>query len=344
MRVTLCKAPTREPMPDHYTGNSVPYSLRQVRGFFNSPADHISKIQETGPMIYCTYPRRILSCVNWGIDQKFWILSCVVWGSEILNPLLCCLRVRNSESSPELIGGSEILNPLLCCLGVRNSESSPVLFKGKKFWILSCVNWGIRNSESSLVLFGGQKFWILSRVVWGVIRRLLGRILWFLANRETFAVSKLQQSSLKLSGKHEIPWKPQVSLPANFTLISRRTSNLSISNVDTVWSSQKKHWSTLNTQYFQQLIFLFLTSCAWIIVIFLFLCATLLISVLLKLFRHDLCQQAFFNWGFHLVLGSLKKYQELMFCNLPQRLSHLNLLERQDVHLFPLWEVRKTSS
>ena len=294
MRLTLCKAPTREPMPDHYTGNSVPYCLRQVRGFFNSPADHISKIRETGPMIYRTYPRRILSCVNWGIDQKFWILSCVVWGSEILNPLLCCLGIRNSESSP--------------------------------------------------VLFGGQKFWILSRVVWGVIRRLLGRILWFLANRETFAVSKLQQLSLKLSGKHEIPWKPQVSLPANFTLISRRTSNLSISNVDTVWSSQKKHWSTLNTQYFQQLIFLFLTGCAWIIVIFLFLCATLLISVLLKLFRHGLCQQAFFNWGFHLVLGSLKKYQELMFCNLPQRLSHLNFLERQDVHLFPLWEVRKTSS
>ena len=51
-------------------------------------------------------------------------------GSEILNPLLCCLRVRNSESSPVLIGGSEILNPLLCCLGVRNSESSPVLFGG----------------------------------------------------------------------------------------------------------------------------------------------------------------------------------------------------------------------
>ena len=80
MRLTLCKAPSREPRPDHYTGNSVPYSLRQVRGFFNYPADHILKIQETGPMIYRTYPRRILSCVNWGI--------------------------RSSESSPVLFGGS----------------------------------------------------------------------------------------------------------------------------------------------------------------------------------------------------------------------------------------------
>ena len=37
MRLTLCEAPTRETRPDHYTGNSVPYSLRQVRGFFNVP-------------------------------------------------------------------------------------------------------------------------------------------------------------------------------------------------------------------------------------------------------------------------------------------------------------------
>ena len=37
MRLTLCEAPTRETRPDHYTGNSVPYSLRQVSGFFNVP-------------------------------------------------------------------------------------------------------------------------------------------------------------------------------------------------------------------------------------------------------------------------------------------------------------------
>ena len=99
------------------------------------------------------YP--LLCCMG---DQKFWI-SCLVWESEILNPLLCCLRdqkcwmgVRNSESSPVLIGGSEILNPLLCCL------------RDQKFWIF-CVNWGIKNPESSLVLFGGQKFWIFC-VAW----------------------------------------------------------------------------------------------------------------------------------------------------------------------------------
>ena len=37
MRLTLCEAPTRETRPDLYTGNSVPYCLRQVRGFFNVP-------------------------------------------------------------------------------------------------------------------------------------------------------------------------------------------------------------------------------------------------------------------------------------------------------------------
>ena len=35
--LTLCEAPTCETRPDHYIGNSVPYSLRQVCGFFNVP-------------------------------------------------------------------------------------------------------------------------------------------------------------------------------------------------------------------------------------------------------------------------------------------------------------------
>ena len=37
MRLTLCEVPTRGTRLDPYTGNSVPYSLRQVRGFFNVP-------------------------------------------------------------------------------------------------------------------------------------------------------------------------------------------------------------------------------------------------------------------------------------------------------------------
>ena len=37
MRSTLCEAPTRETRPHHCTRNSVPYSLRQVRKFFNVP-------------------------------------------------------------------------------------------------------------------------------------------------------------------------------------------------------------------------------------------------------------------------------------------------------------------
>lgn len=35
MRLTVCEAPTRETRTDHYTGNSVPYSLRQEHGLFN---------------------------------------------------------------------------------------------------------------------------------------------------------------------------------------------------------------------------------------------------------------------------------------------------------------------
>ena len=40
MKLTLCKAPTRETRPDRYTRNPVPYSLRQV-GSLTSPADYI---------------------------------------------------------------------------------------------------------------------------------------------------------------------------------------------------------------------------------------------------------------------------------------------------------------
>ena len=164
------------------------------------------------------YP--LLCCLG---DQKFWI-SCVVWESEILN-LLCCLGIRNSESSPVLFGGSETLNPLLCCLGdqkfwilscvvwgseilnpllcflgIRNSESSPVLIGGSEILNPECCL-GVRNSESPSVLLGDQKFRILSRVVWGIFRKLLGRILWSLANRETFPMSFNTSLTLRVNCK-----------------------------------------------------------------------------------------------------------------------------------------------
>ena len=81
----------------------------------------------------------LLCCLG---NQKFWILFCVIWGirnsesSVLLNPLLCWLGGgKNSESSPALIGGSAPL----CCLGVRNSESSPPSLRDQKFSILSHV-------------------------------------------------------------------------------------------------------------------------------------------------------------------------------------------------------------
>ena len=114
------------------------------------------------------YP--LLCCLG---DQKFWI-SCVVWESEILN-LLCCLGIRNSESSPVLFGGSETLNPLLCCLG------------DQKFWILSCVVWGSEILNPLLCFLGDQKFWIPS-VVWG--SEILNPLLccWGIRNSESSPV------------------------------------------------------------------------------------------------------------------------------------------------------------
>ena len=123
----------------------------------------------------------LLSFVDWegaGLcclgDQKFWLSSCVVWG------------VRNFDSSPVLFGGSEILNPLLCCLG------------DQKFWILPLLFGGSEILTPLLCCLGGQKFCCLGNQK---NRKLLGRILRFLANRETFPVSF--KPSLRLRGNCE---------------------------------------------------------------------------------------------------------------------------------------------
>ena len=83
MRLTPCEAPTRETRPDHYTGNSVPYSLQQMCGFFNFlVADYIItlKVQETWPMINCPYLRRqehltiagVIAKAACSPDHEFW--------------------------------------------------------------------------------------------------------------------------------------------------------------------------------------------------------------------------------------------------------------------------------
>ena len=61
---------TRPPIPcikcamklqiDQHTRNYVPYSFRQVCGFFNVPCWHVTlKMQETGSTVYSPYPRRL---------------------------------------------------------------------------------------------------------------------------------------------------------------------------------------------------------------------------------------------------------------------------------------------
>ena len=74
MKLTLCKAPTRETRPDRYTRNPVPYSLRQV-GSLTSPADYIKlKMQKTEPTIYCPYPRRLehltICRCHWSLQRQ----------------------------------------------------------------------------------------------------------------------------------------------------------------------------------------------------------------------------------------------------------------------------------
>ena len=52
MRLTLCEAPTHKTRPDHYTGNSVPYSLQQVCGFFNFLVAHYITFEDAGDVAY----------------------------------------------------------------------------------------------------------------------------------------------------------------------------------------------------------------------------------------------------------------------------------------------------
>ena len=49
--------PISETRPENNTGNYVPYSLREVCGFFNVPCTSTEKMQETGPTAFRPYPR-----------------------------------------------------------------------------------------------------------------------------------------------------------------------------------------------------------------------------------------------------------------------------------------------
>ena len=64
---------------DHNTGDNVPYSFREVSGFFNVPYYFISnKGYETGPPVYSPYPRRLESLTIRGCNYKGSTFSSVI--------------------------------------------------------------------------------------------------------------------------------------------------------------------------------------------------------------------------------------------------------------------------
>ena len=102
MRLTLREAPTPETRPDHNTGNFVPYSLREVRGF--PLLTNTEKMQETGPTVYRPYPSRL---------ERLTICRCHCKGSTFSSVILRPrVFVRSGARTLDLPHGSPALYQL----------------------------------------------------------------------------------------------------------------------------------------------------------------------------------------------------------------------------------------
>ena len=90
MRLTLCEAPTHKTRPDHYTGNSVPYSLQQVCGFFNFLVAHYITLRCRGRglwfIVLIREDRNILP-LQVSLQRQHVLLSVgLVWRSNLRPP------------------------------------------------------------------------------------------------------------------------------------------------------------------------------------------------------------------------------------------------------------------
>ena len=149
MRLTPCKAPTRETRPDRFTGNSVSYSLRQVRGFFNVPT---LKMQQTGPTCLSSLSEKTHASnhLQMSLQRQQALLSYFktvtvgpVWGSNPRPPLQ-----QSMQHSANRSAGNELQETRNCNLKKLKLTSIKQSYGQRSFIFGAASLWNRLPAES----------------------------------------------------------------------------------------------------------------------------------------------------------------------------------------------------